>query len=167
MPATTFPNRYAGTCARCNNRVEPEQGTCRRGENRAWVVEHRAGSCPPAVAATPRPARPPMPNVPAGYYALASHTGNNDLDFYVIQRPTEGRWNGYTFVKRVIGGHPDTPVRGAEARRVLEMLEKAPEAAGLLYALNLRRCSNCNRHLTDEVSRRYGLGPDCRAMRAA
>jgi hypothetical protein len=165
--ATTFPNRYAGTCVRCNNRVDAGAGLCSRGDDRRWVVRHQDGTCPPAVAPTPRPARAPMPDVPGGYYALKSRTGTNDLDFFRVDRPTEGRWTGYTFVKRVIGGHADTPVRGVEARGALErILAAGPDHAALLYALSLGRCSCCNRHLTDEVSRQYGMGPDCRAMRA-
>lgn len=99
-------------------------------------------------------------DVPAGHYALPSHTGNNDADFYNVQRPTEGKWAGYTFVKRVIGGHDDTPVRGAEAKRVLAAIAADPEA-GARYGQLIGRCGRCNRHLTDQVSRDQGYGPEC------
>lgn len=126
---------------------------------------------PPAamvVGASPayyaRPAAAPLPDVPEGHYAVTSRTGNNDLDFFRVDRPTEGRWAGRTFVKRVIGGKPDHAVRGAEARTALEAIVAAGvQQAGALYGQEIGRCYRCNRHLTDETSRALGIGPDCRS----
>jgi hypothetical protein len=101
------------------------------------------------------------PEVPAGHYATASRTGSQDLDFWRVDRPTEGRWAGRTFVKRVIGGHEDTPVRGAEAVAALEAIAADPEA-GPRYGQTIGRCCRCNRTLTDEISRSLGIGPTCR-----
>lgn len=103
------------------------------------------------------------PEVPAGHYATQSATGNNDLDFWVVQKGNEGtRWEGYTFVKRVIGGHEDTPVRGAQARKALQAIVDAGiYESGALYGQSIGRCGRCNRHLTDEVSREQGYGPEC------
>lgn len=104
-----------------------------------------------------------LPEVPEGYFAVPSRTGNNDLDFFSVDRPSEGRWAGYVFVKRVIGGHVDTPVRGSEARLALEaIVEYGIEEAGVLYGREIGRCYVCNRTLTDEVSREMGIGPTCR-----
>lgn len=104
-----------------------------------------------------------MPEVAAGHYAIPSLTGNNDLDFFRVDRPTEGKWAGYTFIKRVIGGRPNAPVRGQTAREALVAISRNPEAAALQYATELGRCSKCNRHLTDELSRQLGMGPECRS----
>ena len=107
-------------------------------------------------------ARKALPDIPAGHYAVDSLTGNNDLDFFRVDRPTEGRWAGRTFVKRVIGGKADSPVRGATARAALEAIEKAgPAEATKLYGQEIGRCGRCNRRLTDELSRQRGIGPDC------
>jgi len=104
-----------------------------------------------------------LPEVPEGFYAVASRTGNNDLDFFSVDRPSEGRWAGSVFVKRVIGGHVDTPVRGAEARSALEaIVEQGISESGALYGREIGRCYVCNRHLTDELSRELGIGPTCR-----
>ena len=104
------------------------------------------------------------PDVPAGHYATPSRTGTNDLDFWRVDRPTEGRWAGYTFVKRVIGGHPDHSVRGTEARLALQaILNAGIKDSAQLYGQTIGRCSRCNRHLTDETSRQYGMGPECRS----
>lgn len=102
-------------------------------------------------------------DVPQGYYATPSRTGNNDLDFWQIDRPTTGKWAGYTFVKRIIGGHDPIRIRGAEAKTVLATIaDHGVEAAGLAYANAIGTCYRCNRDLTDEESRRTGLGPVCR-----
>jgi hypothetical protein len=125
------------------------------------------------VAALPKTAAPirrvddgtvNVPDVPAGHYAVASLTGNNDLDFFRVDRPTDGRWAGRTFTKRVIGGKPNSPVRGATARKALEAILAAdPAKAAKRYADEIGRCSRCNRHLTDEISRQFGMGPECRS----
>jgi hypothetical protein len=109
----------------------------------------------------------PFPKVSqAGGYATKSRTGHNDLDFWWIDIPEEGRWKGYQFVKRVIGGRPSVSVRGAEAREAVEAILAAGEdKAGELFGQKLGKCRFCRRHLTDEVSRQYGAGPDCRAAR--
>lgn len=120
--------------------------------------------CQAQIAKTPRAtAGQPLPEVPEGFYAVTSRTGNNDLDFFSVDRPSEGRWAGYVFVKRVIGGHEDTPVRGAEARQALEAIASAGiSESQALYGIEIGRCGVCNRHLTDEVSRSLGIGPTCR-----
>jgi hypothetical protein len=105
-----------------------------------------------------------IPDIPAGYYAVKSLTGNNDLDFFRVDRPTEGRWAGRTFVKRIIGGNPEAQVRGQQARAALEAIIKAgPDSAMALYGQEIGQCGRCNRHLTDETSRALGIGPVCRS----
>jgi uncharacterized protein DUF6011 len=102
-------------------------------------------------------------DVPDGYYATASRSGRNDLDFWKVERPREGKWAGRTFVRRVIGGKPDANTTNMQARlALLAIREAGTKAAALLYATELGLCSACNRHLTDEESRRLGIGPVCR-----
>lgn len=119
-----------------------------------------------ALMKLPKPEKQyaPWPDVPAGFYATPSRTGHNDLDFWKVDRPDKGKWTGYTFVKRVIGGHPETRVRGAEARTALEaILAEGPKNAGKKYADEIGRCYICNLHLTDDLSRELGIGPVCRS----
>lgn len=120
----------------------------------------------PRKAATPTPdsGQSATYAVPAGHYATPSRTGNNDLDFWRVDRPEQGQWAGRVFVKRVIGGHPNTPVRGSERSAALAAIaEYGADKAGTLYGTELGRCSKCNRHLTDETSRELGIGPECRS----
>jgi hypothetical protein len=118
-------------------------------------------------------------DVPAGYYATPSLTGNNDLDFWHVQKPTEGKWAGYTFVKRVLGGHSDQDLPRDSKRRikddnrrlaratqtaVLEAIVKfGIEKSNALFGTELKFCRVCGIHLTDEISRELGIGPVCRA----
>lgn len=103
-----------------------------------------------------------LPEVPEGHYAVESLTGHNDLDFFRVDRPTEGKWAGYTFVKRVIGGRPDSRVPRSQIAAVLTAIAADPEA-NVRYGREIGRCYRCNRHLTDETSRSLGIGPDCRS----
>lgn len=103
-------------------------------------------------------------DIPAGHYAVPSLTGNNDLYFFRVDRPTEGPWQGRYFVKRVIGGKPDSKVRGKTVLEAMQAIRKAdPDKAAILYGQEIGRCFRCNRHLTDETSRALGIGPDCRS----
>jgi hypothetical protein len=118
-------------------------------------------------------------DVPAGYYATPSLTGNNDLDFWHVQRPTEGKWTGYTFVKRVLGGHSDQDLPRDSKKRIKDdnrRLARATQTAALeaivkfgieksnaLFGTELKFCRICGIHLTDELSRELGIGPVCRA----
>jgi uncharacterized protein DUF6011 len=176
---TNRPNKYAGDCARCGVRVEAEQGHIEPSEN-GWNVLHD-GDCPP------NPGWPPMDSddmpprtlrapaqvrkrteqyaaIPEGRYAVKSLTGTNDLDFFKVDKPTQGTWAGQIFVRRVIGGHPDMPVKGANKFAALDaILEAGPDKAMALFGQTLGYCGRCGRSLTDEQSRAIGIGPVCRA----
>jgi hypothetical protein len=100
-----------------------------------------------------------LPDVPSGHYAIPS-TGDNDLAFYRVDRPTEGQHAGRVFVKMIVGGHPDMNVRRDAIAGILARIAADPEA-GPRYGQTIGRCCRCNRTLTDETSRAAGIGPDC------
>jgi hypothetical protein len=158
-------NRYAGTCADCGAPVAAEAGRL-EGTRGSWSVRCLPGKC---GTVSVKPLELPVKrDVPAGHYATASLTGNNDLDFWRVDRPEQGRHAGRTFVKRVIGGRPESPVHGSTRYAALEAIVAAGiDEAGFRYAKELGRCRRCNRHLTDELSRSLGIGPDCRALTGA
>lgn len=100
----------------------------------------------------------PIPEVPAGRYAVENEQGA--LAFYVVDRPTEGRWAGYTFV-RVMASDEEHRVSLRAAKPILAKIQADPKAASARYGHELGRCGVCNRTLTDEASRAAGIGPVC------
>jgi hypothetical protein len=106
-----------------------------------------------------RPTYPPLPDVPEGHYCIPSMTGNNDFDFFRVDRPKSGR----IYVKRIIGGHPEYNVSGFKnVVKVLKAIEKfGIDKAGLLYGQKLRQCRYCNRELTKYASRILSAGRHC------
>ena len=111
---------------------------------RADLVRSARTAAPAPETRTSTAPQAARPDVPAGHYATASRTGNNDLDFFRVDRPTEGRWAGYTFVKRVIGGHEDQRLDRTQSALALEAIAAAgPAAAGRLYGQEVGRCCRC------------------------
>lgn len=109
-------------------------------------------------AATTAPTAPAaLPDVPAGRYAIEA---DGVVKFYRVDRPTEGRWAGRTFVK-VQASDDLHPVRGEGARQVLEAIAVDPREASLRYGREIGACGVCGRTLTDETSRANGIGPIC------
>lgn len=98
-----------------------------------------------------------LPEVPAGRYAVEV---DGVLKFYRVDRPTEGRWAGYTFVK-VQASDDLHPVRGNAAKGILDRIAKDPREASLRYGREIGSCGVCGRTLTDEDSRAAGIGPIC------
>jgi len=122
-----------------------------------WLLEK------PRAVAEVKSASEDASSVPAGFYAIESLTGNNDLDFVRVDRPDKGKWAGYVFVKRIVGGHPEFPVKGAAKHAVLQAIaDEGPAVAAQRYGSEIGKCCHCGRTLTDEESRKLGIGPVCR-----
>ncbi len=157
-PRRGRPNRFEGDCGDCGGTVDAGAGVIARVNGR-WVAYHV--ECP--AADHPHTDTPSPVEIPEGHYATPSRTGSNDLDFWRVDRPTEGRWAGRVFVRRMIGGRGAERVRGAEQRQALAAIAEAGiDKAARQYGVEIGRCYRCNRLLTDETSRSLGIGPDCR-----
>lgn len=100
----------------------------------------------------------PAVNVPAGRYALDSDDG---VKFYIVDRPTEGRWAGRTFVS-ALASDEKYPIRNAESRAaILAAIAEDPHGAMIRFGHEIGCCGRCGRTLTDETSREMGIGPEC------
>lgn len=98
------------------------------------------------------------PNVPAGRYAV-EHEGT--LKFYRVDRPTEGRWAGYTFLN-VQASDETYSIKNVDTKReVLGLIAEDPKGAAQRYGHELGKCGICGRTLTNEESRALGIGPVC------
>lgn len=93
----------------------------------------------------------------AGHYAIEY---NDDIKFVVVDRPTEGRWAGYTFTKLLVG--PDeVRIPRDLANTFLALIAEDPKAAAIRYGKEIGRCGICHRRLTVKASREAGIGPIC------
>lgn len=108
----------------------------------------------------PRPAPQALGDVPAGRYAVWMEEAQA-IRFYHVQRPTEGRWAGYVFVK-VQASDDLHPIKNRQARdKILELIAADPAAASLAYGRELGHCGVCGRTLTHPESIDRGIGPIC------
>jgi hypothetical protein len=102
--------------------------------------------------------------VPEGYYALPTEpdTATQDLAFYHIQRPTQGNWTGWTFVKHCVGPE-EHRLSQASGRAIIQRIKSyGPEESCRLYGMEIGRCGICGLRLTNTLSRALGIGPICR-----
>lgn len=100
----------------------------------------------------------PFPRVAKGYYALETDDG---IKFYKVDRPTEGKWAGYTFLSAQ-ASDDFWPIKNRDQKRaILESIAADPAEAGARYGREIGRCWKCHRTLTDATSRANGIGPDC------
>ena len=171
-------NKFAKSCELCGHDVAYMSGLAVLS-NGGWSTWHHKGQCiEPAKPSSILAKRVEKFIAEAcadldgdAYFALPSHTGNNDLDFYGFVQSR--RKSGTIYVlKRIIGGafsHEDTsnsPVMSlTEAKRVMDAIEAMSGAewdeAQMQFAQNLGRCFHCNRILTDDESRKRGMGAEC------
>ena len=115
-----------------------------------------------------------LESIPEGYYAVQPDT-ETPLTFLRLSRPkskaTNPRWQGSTKIQTIHGPNldiawacwPNGQVRsykpGIEDKIML--LISNFQGAALRYAREVGHCARCNLRLTDEQSRRRGVGPEC------
>lgn len=119
-----------------------------------------------ALKALPKQQAPAAPavDVPAGRYAVATEDGaTNALAFYKVDRPTEGRWAGYTFVKLIVSDGEQRLSRAASRAVLAKIAEAGPAEASAAYGHEIGSCGVCGKVLTNDESRARGIGPVCAA----
>lgn len=100
--------------------------------------------------------------VPAGRYAIETGDGaTNALAFYKVDRPTEGRWAGYVFVKLLVSDNEQRLSREASATVLRNIAAVGAQAASARYGHEIGECGVCGRTLTNDESRARGIGPIC------
>jgi hypothetical protein len=113
-----------------------------------WPALNRADNTAPA-----------MPEVPSGHYALPG-TGANEIVFYEV-------WHGTTNPEYVgvelETGPTSRRVPLSQIRGILDRIAADVQGAMLRYGQETGQCGHCGRRLTNDESRRAGIGPICRA----
>lgn len=98
--------------------------------------------------------------VPQGRYAVEEE---GVLKFFHVDKPNEGRWSGYTFIKIRASDELYRVKDTARCQNILKLIEeKGIQLCMEDYGKMLGSCGNCGRTLTDPVSRELGIGPVCR-----
>lgn len=111
----------------------------------------------------------PQWTMPSGRYAVKMHNqdwGRKQWQFFLVDKPTEGKWKGYTFIKRLIGGAQDGGYRkvvmpAASREAALRAIEANPKEAMLDFGLQSGSCGHCGRSLSNAESLERGIGPIC------
>lgn len=96
--------------------------------------------------------------VKAGRYALVE---DDITKFYRITEG-KGRWAGRTFVEAQASDDHWAIKNPTKRAEILKAIAANPAEAEQRYGRELGKCSRCGRTLTDETSRSYGIGPECR-----
>jgi len=134
---------------------------------------------PMALASAPALKPAPPAEVPASKYAVMY---NGELMFFQVDRPSKGKWAGYTFVNRLIGA-PGSWRKGKVGRvgaeSILDTIRSdsyvdadpdgerpdrlltGPAAGVVRYSRKFKRCGHCESPLSDRESREFGMGPVC------
>jgi hypothetical protein len=100
-------------------------------------------------------------SIPANWYGIVK---DGEVKCYTVDYGKEGtKWAGFLFLNR-ISSDDRFPVRNpAEKEAILAAIRADVDAARVLAATTLRRCSRCGRTLSDTKNPYFsaGLGPDC------
>lgn len=135
-----------------------------------WIerlLELKHTSHPPTRDVNRGPGVPLRDDVPAGRYAVTGDDGTTD--FYKVDRPDSGKWEGYVFVKLLVaqGGHGLDQLReqrlGFEQTRTIldRIAADGIEEASARFGKSIGHCGVCGRELTKDESIARGIGPVC------
>ena len=106
-------------------------------------------------------------SMPAGRYALefpGDDAKETRVRFFQIDKPTEGRWKGYTFIHELIGAPGDyrkQDMSKDNRDRMLRLIDANPNEAMTRFGIETMTCGKCHSPLTNEESRARGIGPVC------
>lgn len=108
-------------------------------------------------------------SMPAGRYALYHEAGpgvgTGKWRFYQVDKPTKGKWDGYTFIKQLIGApgnYRQEPIRREQRDALLQRIEDDPKKAMADFGFQSGHCGKCSSPLTNPESLQLGIGPVCR-----
>lgn len=166
--------RNHGVAAETQPEPQPTSNVVWKPKHKSWLDaerEHRAAKTQaphtPAVAPEPKKLAAPaatLPEVASGRYAVevpGGYPANTTLKFFKVDRPTEGRWAGWTFLN-IQAGDELFAIKNFQMKlEVLRLIAADPKAAMLRYGKEIGSCGHCGRTLTNEESRERGIGPVC------
>jgi hypothetical protein len=170
-PKSTKPNKYGGSCPKCDGWVEAEAGNLVKLPTGKWGAEHI--TCPPKTekpAAKAAPEGLDISGLVPGYYAVPG--GDTRLKLAISHGNAGSKWEGWSFVKdgaeygngeRYGMQRPNERYRG-KVEDALRTILADPKAAMAAYGHLVSRCGACGRPLEDKDSVARGIGPVCAQM---
>ncbi|MEU4066631.1 DUF6011 domain-containing protein [Streptomyces wedmorensis] len=109
-----------------------------------------------------------------GYYAVRVEPDQDDWTFLRVSRPESGPRKGHFKVqtqhgdnlKEVFAISPSGEflVASGDIRLMIIELATGQHKAAANYGRKVGKCCRCGKTLTDNVSRKYGIGPECIQM---
>ncbi len=107
--------------------------------------------------------KPELPDVPEGRYAFTNEQGVTA--FCQVDRPQQGKWAGYVFVKLLLGSPGSLRqerLAFPQQKAVLAKIDAdGSKEAMLRFGRELGICGACNSPLTNPDSIAAGIGPVC------
>lgn len=162
-------NKYAAQCGTCRNTVAAEAGSLEKIAGK-WVVKHLAGECPAVRVAPAKPAGLDLSKIPNCKYMITGEAGQT-VHVEVVERR-----GGRKFVNVLIGSPGDWARQRVSYATQASLVAKiqgatyedqgrhlvGPEAAAVRFSREYVCCAACMSPLSDDLSRKLGLGPVCR-----
>jgi hypothetical protein len=107
--------------------------------------------------------RIPLPDCEPGYYAVPGWKPDHEvIKFFWVKKKAKGEYAGQTFLDEILGGQPNRKRGGRYAVEAIEQIKAfGLEEAGALFAMELKSCCKCNKHLTKKASRVLHMGRHC------
>jgi hypothetical protein len=106
---------------------------------------------------------PAIVTVPAGRYAIKGQDGS--IDFYQVDRPTQGKWAGYTFIKLLVGSvgsfNEIRQSKASSASILAKIEDMGAEVSARLFGQATQTCGHCSSPLSTPQSRCSGYGETC------
>lgn len=98
-------------------------------------------------------------DIPDGRYAVREQ---DEIKFYKIDKPSEGKWAGYVFLK-IQASDAEFAIKSAARQMSVfaGILDAGVAESSRLYGVSLGACGVCGRTLTDAESIASGIGPVC------
>lgn len=157
---------WCTTCHLLHEADDPCSGVARRVSTAALEHSTAPAPRPPMGSQDMLPtfanARALANDIPEGRYAVRHADGT--VKFYKLDKPTEGRWAGYVFLK-IQASEEFHPVKMAASQISVysAIIDAGVRESSALYGHELGHCGVCGRTLTDPESISAGIGPKCAA----
>lgn len=118
-------------------------------------------------AESPNSAKDAWPEIIESRYALCVDKEQDVWRFYEVNKPTRGKWVGYTFVVQLIGSPGDYRKQRLGQKVAVNILKDimkvGVEQAVSDFGLKSETCGICHSPLSNDESIKRGIGPHCAA----